>query len=137
MEENKENKSNDELSVPAEEMFGPTPDNLIPPEPEIIDPSIYNYPRNLTTPIPEEPKPLIISKKCSRCRHEKNREEFRKCAKNKDGLSAYCKSCHDAISKNHYINNKQKRITQITKWQQTHVNRLKRYQKNFRKKHSN
>lgn len=48
---------------------------------------------------------------CSKCGIEKTPESFNKCARNKDGLHAYCRDCHKA----HYRNNKDRHYQNVKK----------------------
>lgn len=55
---------------------------------------------------------LIIRKVCSRCKREKNKNEFHKNRKCKDGVNSVCKSC----VKNNYLNNKEAYKKRDSKW---------------------
>lgn len=48
-------------------------------------------------------------KKCSRCSETKNREDFNRSSRNKDGLHGYCRKC----SKSHYATNKERHSARI------------------------
>lgn len=52
----------------------------------------------------------IIDKKCSDCGSLKPVEEFRKCAKSRDGLKYYCRDCDDKRAKENYLKNKEQVI---------------------------
>ena len=45
----------------------------------------------------------VETKKCSKCGEVKARTEFSKRTRSKDGLNSYCKSCHCAYLKAHYV----------------------------------
>lgn len=56
----------------------------------------------------------LTRKRCSRCKQEKNTDEFNKCSSKKDGLQSLCKTCkkHDyQENKSHYINKQKERYT--------------------------
>ena len=74
-----------------------------------------------------------MNKTCKKCRTDKPVEQFRKNSKTKDGLFLYCKDCQDIMNKELYIKNKQKRISQITKWNIEHPDKLKDYKDTWRK----
>lgn len=59
----------------------------------------------------------MITKICSKCKLEKENTEFRKCAKAKDSLKYYCKSCDDEYGKTRYRNDPEKQKKKVKKWQ--------------------
>jgi hypothetical protein len=63
---------------------------------------------------------LLSSKICSRCRIEKDLNDFRKCPVGTFGRNCYCKLCQNIISREHYQKNKAKRLEQVKKWNSEH-----------------
>ena len=59
---------------------------------------------------------MCNSKKCSKCLELKKLSDFNKNKNKKDGLSSLCKLCHKDYRRNHYLNNKEKVITQVKTW---------------------
>jgi len=47
-------------------------------------------------------------KQCTKCKCEKELDEFYKNSNRKDGVSSYCKCCQKAHKKIHYANNKER-----------------------------
>lgn len=76
----------------------------------------------------------VILKKCSKCTNEKPLDQFRKCARNRDGLSGFCRSCHSAASKENYEKNKKKRIFRVRLWQTANPDKVTNYVKTFKEK---
>lgn len=74
-----------------------------------------------------------MNKACKKCKTDKPIERFRNNNKTKDKLFPYCIECQDKINKELYIKNKQKRLTQITKWNSDHKDKLKTYKSNWRR----
>ena len=54
---------------------------------------------------PEAQLVVMTLKQCCRCKAIKNRSEFHKFARNRDGLQPYCRSCKRAIDIEHYGRN--------------------------------
>lgn len=57
------------------------------------------------------------TKFCNKCNTEKERGDFSKKSKSKDGLAAICKECHSKYRKNYYRNNKNKELQQVKNYQ--------------------
>lgn len=55
-------------------------------------------------------------KKCSKCKEFKDKSDFNRNIKTKDGLQYYCKDCNKSNVKNHYTNNKSKYIDKSKKY---------------------
>lgn len=65
---------------------------------------------------------------CSKCKREKNFDEFCKKKDSKDGLSFYCKECRSINSKVEYINNKEQKI----KYYKQNIERKKKIDYDYR-----
>ena len=81
----------------------------------------------------ENQTPAVL-KNCPKCNTSKDINEFRKCAKNKDGHHLYCKPCQDQINKQYYETKKPKRLGQIKEWQKKNPEKLKVYKQNLWRK---
>ena len=68
---------------------------------------------------------------CSNCKVEKELTEFNKYQKNKDGYNNKCKICINIISKNWYINNKDRKQLNAKKWRLKNEEKLKEYRKEY------
>lgn len=49
---------------------------------------------------------MMQTKKCCKCKSEKDLCEFNRNKSRKDGCSGYCKQCNDEYQKQHYLQNK-------------------------------
>lgn len=63
---------------------------------------------------------LLTSKTCCRCKQEKDLDSFRKSKGGTLGRSCYCKLCQNAVNKDLYWLNKEKRLKQVKQWNSEH-----------------
>jgi hypothetical protein len=96
---------------------------------------------------PESAWVFYFMKKCSKCKEEKELNEFYSNKSQKDGLARYCKICDKETSKKyptnynkwkryyqeHYLNNKSKRISNTQKSISNRLEEVKEYQKTWKK----
>jgi hypothetical protein len=77
---------------------------------------------------------VINTKICCRCKTEKNFSEFRKSKSGKYSLHGMCKNCHDIDSKEKYNQNRERRILEISVWQEGNPHKTDKYNAKWRQK---
>lgn len=92
-------------------------------------------------------------KQCSKCKSTKSFSHFHKSSCNLDGLRGFCKEClnsqnrawknrnrkkNSEISRNHYLKNRDKRLSQTAKWwrENPHVHAAKQARRRFKLKNA-
>ena len=80
---------------------------------------------------------LISSKVCARCKQEKDLNDFRKAKSGTFGRSCYCKLCQNAVNKDLYWLNKEKRLEKIKKWNADHPDAVAFYKNEHKKRKKN
>jgi len=75
-----------------------------------------------------------VVKICTRCKKEKNVEEFHKLSRSKDGLQYNCKECTSAIMANYWKNNKAARTKYGRAYYAAHKDETRQYRINNRDK---
>ncbi len=71
------------------------------------------------------------TKICSKCKQEKNLEEFRNQKKGKFGKKNYCRICDDENARALYLKNQLFRTLQVEQWNRENPDKVKQYQKNW------
>ncbi len=59
-------------------------------------------------------------KKCTRCKVRKTPDCFNRDKNRPSGLSCYCKACSRLIAKMFYVNNREKCLTAVIQWRDSH-----------------
>lgn len=75
----------------------------------------------------------LITKKCSYCKKEKDISLFR-AGRGKLNKKNYCIICDDKKSKENYIKNKGKRISQSIKWAKLNPDKVQKYKLKYHQK---
>jgi len=74
------------------------------------------------------------TKTCSKCKQEKNLNEFRNQQKGKYGKKNYCRICDDENGRALYQKNQLFRTLQVEEWNRKNPDKVKQYQKNWTEK---
>lgn len=76
---------------------------------------------------------LVTTKICSKCREEKDLNEFRRSNSGTYGRVCYCKVCQNKINKALYIANREKRLKQVKEWNNKNYDKTLWYKEKSRK----
>lgn len=79
-------------------------------------------------------KVAVRRKLCSYCRKRKPISEFHRHPLGKDGLQARCKPCACEVARQHYAENKEKRLATVAAWRQRNPERVQRQAHNSKLK---
>lgn len=71
------------------------------------------------------------TKVCTKCRKEKELQDFSKCKKHNDRLSYWCKSCKGLCDKKYQDNNKEKLKIYSKKYYDKNTEKILKYQKEY------
>jgi hypothetical protein len=86
------------------------------------------------TTIAERPATMAtdqLTKICPKCKTEAPTTAFGNSARNKDGLSSWCKACKKIDSASWYARNKGRRRKVAVAWNAAHVDELKEYRRDY------